>query len=175
MFSEAHWCLVPRPFEKGPLRPTLRRLTATRGQLVWVDSRQVTGPPPPLFNKLDKEHILWRALNKDHPLGWFSQLPRLDRETGAPMKSCLYHKLTGARPFPSPGLSFLMSAVSKSALKLAVLMESSLFLNSIDTFICVLWDQPAHLAEMRLCGEELGRRETGDIFGGQRRKSGEAF
>lgn len=90
-----------------------------------------------------------------------------------PMKSCLYPKLTGARPFPSPGFSFPRSAVSKSALKLAVLMESSLFLNSIDTFICVLWDQPADLAEMRLCGEEPGRRGMGDIFGGQGRESGE--
>lgn len=70
------------------------------------------------------------------------------------MKSCLYHKLTGARP----GFSFPMGAVSKSGLKLAVLTASSPFLDSAGTFIHVLWDWPAEQAERRLCGDGPWRR-----------------
>lgn len=92
------------------------------------------------------------------PLGQFSQLPRLDQEAEALMKSRLHHKLTGASPFPRPGFSFPMGAVSKSGLKLAVLMASSPFLNSAGTFIHVLWDLPTKRAEQRLCGEGPWRR-----------------
>lgn len=89
----------------------------------------MAGQPPPPLSELGKTHVLWRELKQDHPSGRFSQLPRLNQEAGAPMKSHLFHKVTGARPFPSPGLSFPMSAVSKSALKWALLMEISPSLN----------------------------------------------
>lgn len=65
--------------------------------------------------------------------------------------------------------------MSRSALKSAVLMEISSFLNSADMFIRVLCDQPTDLAERQLWGNNLGLwGRKGDVFGGQGRKSGEA-
>ena len=58
----------------------------------------------------------------------------------------------------------------KSALQLAVLMETSSFLNLTDTFIRVLYDQPTDLAERQLSGEGP-RRGKEDVFGGPGRKS----
>lgn len=73
------------------------------------------------------------------------------------MKSHLHHKVMGTRPFPSPGLSFPMSTVSRSALRLAMRMEISPFLHRTST--CVFWDQPTDLAERWLCSEGPGRRQ----------------
>lgn len=114
------------------------------------------GQPPPLPSKLEKSHVLWRELSQGHPSGRSSQLPRLNPEAGAPMKSHLHHEVMGTRPFPSPGLSFPRSALSRPALKLAMLMEISPFLNR--TSICVFWDRPTGLAERWLGREGPGRR-----------------
>lgn len=61
--------------------------------------------------------------------------------------------------------------MSGSALKLAVLMETSSFLNSTDMFTCVLCDQPMDLAKRRLLwgttwGDRRGARSLGAKEGG---------
>ena len=83
------------------------------------------------------------------------------------MKSHLYHKLSLPQSRP------VSSWVRKSALQLAVRMETSSFLNLTDTFIRVLCDQPTDLAERQLSGEGPTRGKE-DVFGGPGRKSEEA-
>lgn len=75
------------------------------------------------------------------------------------------HKLAGAMLFPSPGLSFPVSAVSKSALKLVVLMEVSPFLNPIDTFICVSGTSPQTWLRCDFVGRGLGEWEGRYLWG----------
>lgn len=106
MSSEAHWSLVPRPPEKGPLR----RLTAKRSRLVWADSRRDLGHRHQRSASWIR-HVLWGGSGlrtTPRPV-----LTRLGQETRALLMSRPCHKLTGARSFPSPGLSFHVSAVSQ--------------------------------------------------------------
>lgn len=84
----------------------------------------MAGQPPPLLSELG-ETCSAEGAEAGPALRPALTLPRLSQEAGAPMKSHLDPTVTGAKPFPSPGLSFPMSAVSKSALKVAMPMEIS--------------------------------------------------